>query len=119
MPFDIRNLPFQASEGREVLNICYQSPPFLGGGQVNWHSACLIVPFLPYLTFSYCMYQYVSCYYSRYSSVHTFLTEVNKPHFAEHYKEHLYVVIKLMNSQQRANLSAVVSEAAVLTGFFN
>lgn len=65
------------------------------------------------------MYQYVSCYYSRYSSVHTFLTEVNKPHFAEHCKEHLYVVIKLMNSQQRANLSCYSVRGSSVDSFFN
>lgn len=46
---DIRNAFLQASEGGEILNIWYQSPPFLGGGQIYWHSVCLIFPFLPHL----------------------------------------------------------------------
>lgn len=46
---DIRNIPLQASEEGGMLNIWYQSPPFLGGGQIYWHSSCLIFPFLPHL----------------------------------------------------------------------
>ena len=46
---DIRHVSLQASEGGEVLNIWYQSPPLLGRGQIYWHSVCLIFPFLPHL----------------------------------------------------------------------
>lgn len=46
---DIRHVPLQASERGEMLNIWYQSPPFLGGGQIYWCSVCLTFPFFPHL----------------------------------------------------------------------